>query len=127
MMLNAHTLIKSMVSHGLAESVAEDIVNNLASEERVNKLEESMIKPSEFTVAINNLRHDIADLKNELKSDISELRSELKGDIAKLDHKIIEAKGELRVDIAKSKNDNLQWMMTLFVATVGMILGLYFK
>ncbi len=103
MMLNAHTLIKSMVSHGLPESVAEDIVNNLASEERVNKLEESMIKPSEFKEAIKDLRHDIADLKNELKSDIAELRSELK------------------LDISKTKNEILYWMIPFFLTNIGLI------
>lgn len=92
MMLNAHTLIKSMVSHGLAESVAEDIVNNLASEERVNKLEQTMIKPSEFKEAINDLRHDIAELRSELK-----------------------------LDISKTKNEILYWMIPFFLTNIGLI------
>ena len=113
-MLNTHTLIKSMVSHGLPESVAEDIVNNFASEERVNKLEASMIKPSEFKEAINDLRHDIADLKNELKSDIAELRSELKLDI-------VELRSELKLDISKTKNEILYWMIPFFLTNIGLI------
>jgi hypothetical protein len=102
-MLNAHTLIKSMVSHGLAESVAEDIVNNLASEERVNKLEESMIKPSEFKEAINKLDSRMNEFSKDLRHDIAELRSELK------------------LDISKTKNEILYWMIPFFLTNIGLI------
>jgi hypothetical protein len=108
--IDTHTVVKNLVASGFTEKEAENMLLSFSTKEETKQLEESVVKPSEFKEAINDLRHDIANFKNELK-----------GDIAKLDHKIIEAKSELRVDIAKTKNEILYWMIPFFLTNIGLI------
>ena len=67
-MINTHTLIKEMIAHGVTEKHAEIMVNKFVSQKQFKQLEENVVKPSEFTIAVNKLENSIALVKSEISS-----------------------------------------------------------
>lgn len=59
-----------------------------------------------------------------METDLKNMNVATKGDIAELK---AELKGDLRAEIAKAKADMIKWGVSLFVVTVLLIVGLYFK
>lgn len=54
------------------------------------------------------------------KSDLRELRADLRGDIERL-------RGELRTEIAASKNDTIRWVVPLMLGQMALSLGILLR
>ncbi len=104
--INTHIVYKELVEIGISKEHAEIFVNRFATKTEFEELEKSVVKPSEFTIAISDLRHDISDIKNGLNNNISELKNELK------------------LNISDIKWDILKWIMPLFIANIGVMITL---
>jgi len=61
------------------------------------------------------------------KEDFAKLEGEIKRLDAKIDFKVSDLRSDLRTEIKESKVDTVKWMVSLFIAFMMMILGLYFK
>ena len=91
--INTHTLIKEMIAHGITEKHAEIMVNKFVNQKQFKQLEETIVKPSEFKEAVG-----------------------------KLESKIDKLEYSIKLDIAKTKNETLYWLIPFFLTNIGLII-----
>ena len=114
--VDTHAIVKTLVANGFTENEAESMLLSFSTKEETKQLEESVVKPSEFREAINKLDSSI----NKLDNRMSELTKDLRHDMANF-------KNELKLDIAKTKNEILYWMIPFFLTNVGLIVTIILK
>ncbi len=131
-MLNTHTLVKNLVSTGLAETTAAVIISDAilsSTKEHTENLEKEHVKIKtdlEIISRTTATKTDIVEMKSELRSEMSEMKSEMatKTDLMRVEVAIRKDMGE---QISQSKTDIQKWMVGLFAMTIISMVGLYLK
>jgi hypothetical protein len=140
--IDTHKAYKQLTESGLAERVAEAVVNFVIESQKIEyetlatKIDLINLRTDlkeDIASVRAELKEDIASVRTELKEDISSVRTELKEDIAsvraELKEDIASVRAELKEDIASLRSelkeetlklsgrfDNMRWVMGVLVS-----------
>lgn len=115
--IDTHAVVKNLVASGFTEKEAENMLLSFSTKEETKRLEESVVKPSEFKEAINKLDSTI----NKLDGRMGELTKDLRHDIANVSNKLDIKIAEVRTDIANTKYEIIKWLAGIIISTAAVM------
>ena len=124
---DTHRFVKRLTEAGLAEPVAEALV-----EEQVRLLNGHLVTSTDLAATELALKADIERVKAELEAEIEQVKAELKADIervrAELDVGLERVRAELTKDIevarTQLKAELIRWIYGAMMAQVALIVAL---
>ncbi len=104
--------MENMTKAGLNKPAAESIIDVINNK-------------NDCLVTKDDLRHEISELKSELKLDFTEVKSEISIFKKEIEH--LKESMATKADVSNAHNENVKWMVGLFITLMLTIIGLSFK